>query len=109
MKNIRHEIGLWCQAIIFIAIWALFIWLSQPELRITFDALKEIPHVVFVYMVIYLFFTTWAWRWTIFSGWLIPFPDLGGTWMSQPENIVHRRSEEHTSELQSPDHLVCRL
>src|SRR5258708_10402893 len=23
--------------------------------------------------------------------------------------LVHRRSEEHTSELQSPDHLVCRL
>src|SRR5258708_28904233 len=23
--------------------------------------------------------------------------------------VVHRRSEEHTSELQSPDHLVCRL
>src|SRR5207244_5972945 len=23
--------------------------------------------------------------------------------------IVHFRSEEHTSELQSPDHLVCRL
>src|SRR5258708_23304005 len=22
---------------------------------------------------------------------------------------IHRRSEEHTSELQSPDHLVCRL
>src|SRR5438552_12856116 len=25
------------------------------------------------------------------------------------ENFVLRRSEEHTSELQSPDHLVCRL
>src|SRR5258708_19033282 len=24
-------------------------------------------------------------------------------------NIEQRRSEEHTSELQSPDHLVCRL
>src|SRR5258708_32017441 len=23
--------------------------------------------------------------------------------------LLHRRSEEHTSELQSPDHLVCRL
>src|SRR5947208_15010927 len=23
--------------------------------------------------------------------------------------IAHKRSEEHTSELQSPDHLVCRL
>src|SRR5258708_27635947 len=25
------------------------------------------------------------------------------------EIIVHLRSEEHTSELQSPDHIVCRL
>src|SRR5947208_9987732 len=25
------------------------------------------------------------------------------------EHCVERRSEEHTSELQSPDHLVCRL
>src|SRR5947208_12766655 len=26
-----------------------------------------------------------------------------------PGSACHRRSEEHTSELQSPDHLVCRL
>src|SRR5438552_12989336 len=26
-----------------------------------------------------------------------------------PGNECNRRSEEHTSELQSPDHLVCRL
>src|SRR5258708_22840738 len=25
------------------------------------------------------------------------------------EEVVYERSEEHTSELQSPDHLVCRL
>src|SRR5207244_9004539 len=33
-------------------------------------------------------------------------------WMQRgrPRSIQHRaRSEEHTSELQSPDHLVCRL
>src|SRR5260364_188644 len=28
---------------------------------------------------------------------------------SRPRKISRRRSEEHTSELQSPDHLVCRL
>src|SRR5258708_24749648 len=28
---------------------------------------------------------------------------------SNPVFTVERRSEEHTSELQSPDHLVCRL
>src|SRR5207244_11748551 len=26
-----------------------------------------------------------------------------------PDQVLHARSEEHTSELQSPDHLVCRL
>src|SRR5258708_31902669 len=29
--------------------------------------------------------------------------------LDRMEVIVQRRSEEHTSELQSPDHLVCRL
>src|SRR5258708_29418604 len=38
------------------------------------------------------------------------------TWVSTPNVVEYmgarpctRRSEEHTSELQSPDHLVCRL
>src|SRR5207244_6812351 len=29
--------------------------------------------------------------------------------LGSPGAVDHRRSEEHTSELQSPDHLVCRL
>src|SRR5258708_8424666 len=29
--------------------------------------------------------------------------------LPSPDKPEHRRSEEHTSELQSPDHLVCRL
>src|SRR5260364_48061 len=29
--------------------------------------------------------------------------------MADPSSSSQRRSEEHTSELQSPDHLVCRL
>src|SRR5258708_12825503 len=28
---------------------------------------------------------------------------------TRPKSLGTRRSEEHTSELQSPDHLVCRL
>src|SRR5258708_29684013 len=33
----------------------------------------------------------------------------GGSAVVMPPCLRHRRSEEHTSELQSPDHLVCRL
>src|SRR5207244_12964614 len=29
--------------------------------------------------------------------------------IKRPPSIAAKRSEEHTSELQSPDHLVCRL
>src|SRR5258708_31177212 len=44
------------------------------------------------------------------------FRSLAGAWtcadrchLRQPRRQQHARSEEHTSELQSPDHLVCRL
>src|SRR5438552_8628441 len=33
----------------------------------------------------------------------------GGDLALRPVHASERRSEEHTSELQSPDHLVCRL
>src|SRR5215216_4791348 len=36
------------------------------------------------------------------SGWHAPST-------ADPPSEIPRRSEEHTSELQSPDHLVCRL
>ena len=32
-----------------------------------------------------------------------------GLSVAVPVILLHKRSEEHTSELQSPDHLVCRL
>src|SRR5258708_30675943 len=40
-----------------------------------------------------------------------PIVDGQGNWGStdDPKSFAAMRSEEHTSELQSPDHLVCRL
>src|SRR5258708_14888061 len=40
-----------------------------------------------------------------------PVPILDGKYYRAPSYMwpQHQRSEEHTSELQSPDHLVCRL
>src|SRR5258708_28835767 len=35
--------------------------------------------------------------------------DLERNWLLRPVRVEQPRSEEHTSELQSPDHLVCRL
>jgi len=39
-------------------------------------AYKTVPLVVMVVG----YFVGYAWRWKIFRGWLVPFPDLNGTW-----------------------------
>lgn len=39
-------------------------------------AYKAVPLVV----LIAGFFVSYAWRWKCFRGWLVPFPDLNGTW-----------------------------
>src|SRR5260363_440652 len=36
-------------------------------------------------------------------------PPSATRWTNGRSTVSKRRSEEHTSELQSPDHLVCRL
>ena len=42
-------------------------------------AYQTIPLV----LVVCAFFVSYAWRWRIFSGWLVPFPDLNGTWQGR--------------------------
>lgn len=39
-------------------------------------ASKTIPLV----LLIVGFFVSYAWKWKMFRGWLVPFPDLNGTW-----------------------------
>ncbi len=42
-------------------------------------AYQSIPLV----LLVCAFFVSYAWRWRIFSGWLVPFPNLNGTWRGQ--------------------------
>src|SRR5690348_17735380 len=40
---------------------------------------------------------------------VVEYHALGGAWSTIASRVLLQRSEEHTSELQSPVHLVCRL
>jgi hypothetical protein len=44
------------------------------------DVLRLIPTVATVDAIAYFIFAAWLWRWKHFQGWLVPFPDLNGTW-----------------------------
>src|SRR5438552_6909563 len=48
--------------------------------------------------------------WVPATGSTVRIPDQNTMWEQEGfGNLTPSRSEEHTSELQSPDHLVCRL
>jgi len=80
MKNIRKEIFVWIQLGLFVVIWVAVLLISGSTMEISWDAIKKLPDVVTIYVLLTLLFTKWAWRLPIFSGWLVPLPDLQGTW-----------------------------
>lgn len=47
------------------------------------DFVKPIPIVVTVDLIVIGFFLRWIWRWRCLQGWLVPFPDLNGTWQGK--------------------------
>jgi len=80
MKNIRKELSVWLQLGTFIAIWVAILFVSKTDLAINWEAVKKLPDVVTVYAILYFVFSRWLWRLPVFQGWLVPYPDLQGTW-----------------------------
>lgn len=44
------------------------------------DFMRPIPKVVTADLILVAVFMKWLWRWKLLQGWLVPFPDLNGTW-----------------------------
>lgn len=80
MKNLHSK----SFALAIFAIFAVcFCWVAYRSGKDVTDlwsalviAYKTIPLVLIAVGV----FVSYAWRWKIFRGWLVPFPDLNGTW-----------------------------
>ena len=83
MRNIRTEVFLWVNVLLVAALWGSAIVFFSPTPRVGWHAIKLLPEVVTGYSLIVLLFTQFAWRWPIFAGWLVPFPNLQGTWRGQ--------------------------
>lgn len=83
VKNIKHEISVWVQLITFILLWVGILFVSKTGFVINWESLKKLPEVVTAYLVLHVVFTRWAWRWRVFQGWLVPYPDLQGTWQGE--------------------------
>lgn len=83
MKNIHKEILIWVQLGTFVIIWVVVLFFSGSDLKMGWEAIKKLPDAITIYVLLVLIFTNWAWRLPIFRGWLVPFPDLQGTWKGE--------------------------
>lgn len=83
MKNIREEVLEWVRVGVLVATWAAVLYVSKTGLAISWDAVKQLPAVVTVYAVLSYIFTKWLWKLPFLQGWLVPFPNLQGTWQGE--------------------------
>lgn len=79
MRNIRKEAYVWLQILAFACIWSALL-LVEGGLKIDGEAFKKLPEVVTIYSIMVYLFKHWIWKWRLLRGWLIPFPNLQGTW-----------------------------
>lgn len=61
-------------------VWFISAMAAGVDMQNIVDFVRPIPNVVTADLLLIGFFTKWGWRWKRLQGWLVPFPDLNGTW-----------------------------
>ena len=80
MKNLNNRPILYAILIVSAILWVGIAFVTRADMGKLFDFFKILPTVATFDLILWLIFTKWAWKWKVFKGWLVPFPDLNGTW-----------------------------
>jgi hypothetical protein len=89
MGNIKLKIYAWILLGLAFGTWFLLIFINEGSFTFTIEAIKLLPKVITINVFIWAVFIKWIWKWRIFKGWLVPFPNLSGKWEGSavPKNI----------------------
>jgi len=80
MKNLNLKPFLFILLIFSGLVWFAVGMASGLDMKNLVDFMRPIPKVVTADLLLVGIFMKWVWRWKWLQGWLIPFPDLNGTW-----------------------------
>jgi hypothetical protein len=61
-------------------VWFAVASVSSLNMQDIFQFMQPIPTVVTADILFIGFFMKWGWRWKLLQGWLVPFPNINGTW-----------------------------
>ena len=83
MRNANVRTLLWMLLVLSALIWVLLAYFTGLNLSKISDFFGLIPEVITLDFIAITIFVKWLWRWKRFRGWLVPFPDLNGTWLGE--------------------------
>ncbi len=83
MKNIKGKTALWVLLVLsFLLFYAIYYFQEASDFNLE-TILQILPTVVFIDLVICGLFARFLWKLPIFKNWLVPFPNLNGTWKGE--------------------------
>ena len=80
MRNLNPKPFLYAIVGFSVIVWFILITISGFDINNLLSLLKPFPNVVTADALLVTVFIKWGWRLSVFHDWLVPFPDLAGTW-----------------------------
>jgi hypothetical protein len=80
MKNLRVPCFAYVLFAAFALTFVLLALLSAKPVHDLWSALAVAYKTIPILLLVVGLFVTYGWKWKIFRNWLVPFPDLNGTW-----------------------------
>jgi hypothetical protein len=82
MESVKKEVLIYLTLGVMLLIWVGVLQATRTPLSINWEAIKKLPDVVTIFVVVSFVFTKWMWRWRIFTykNWLVQVPYIQGTW-----------------------------
>ena len=81
MRNVTLKNSLYLLVGISAVAWFLLAQLNELDLSKLKDFFGLVPKVVSIDLLVVAVFVKWGWKLRLFRGWLVPFPDLNGSWV----------------------------
>lgn len=81
MRNVTLKNSLYLLVCVSAIAWFSLAFISELDLSKIKDFFRLIPKVVSIDLFVAFVFIKWGWKFKIFRGWLVPFPNLNGSWV----------------------------
>ena len=83
MKHLNVKFYIWILIILSIIVYVIYIFFFPIVQQTLISYLKPIPTIVTIDVIISAIFVRWFWKSKLFYHWLVPFPNLNGTWKGE--------------------------